>query len=99
MTALISDDVIIPAQLGEMIKRLSGGSPAEDERYQEYLDYVAGWVAGRAHKEYAKLVARDGLPQDPRVIALLCELAVMRALVSWHEIRDRQPPMPRICNL
>ena len=99
MSTTISNNVVIPALLEEMARKISDSSLAEDEQHKKYLEYVAGWIQGAAENEYKELLTRDGIPEDPRIVKLLCELAVMRAVVRWHEIRDRPPPMPSIANL
>ncbi len=96
MAATINDDTIIPALLAEMASKVADVSQTDNKRHQEYLSYVSGWVQGKAKDEYKELLKRDGLPEDPRIVKLLCELAIMRALVRWHEVRDRPPPMPTI---
>ena len=90
------ESFVAPNQLEVMAKKVANSDLANDPQQKEELDYIAGWVSGAAENEYRKLLKRDGLPRDPRVIKLLCELAVMRALIRWHEIRDRPPPMPSI---
>ncbi len=96
MTATINEGTVIPALLAEMSKKIVNPTQTDNGRNKEYLSYVAGWIQGAAEGEYKALLQRDGIPQDPRVVNLLCELAVMRALVRWHEVRDRPPPMPSI---
>lgn len=96
MATTIHEGTIIPALLGEMAKKITNPSQATNGRHAEHVAYVSGWIRGRSEEEYKDLVRRDGLPSDPRVVKLLCELAVTRALVRWHEVRDRPPPMPSI---
>lgn len=99
MSDSVSEKVLLPGLLEEMAKKISDSSLTEDEHHKDYLDYVAGWIVGAAGSEYESLLARDGIPEDPRAVKLLCELAVMRALVRWHEIKDVPLPMPSISNL
>ena len=96
MNATINDETIIPSLLGEMAGQVANAKGASNQKHADYLAYVAGWIRSVAEKEYKQLLARDGLPTDARVVKLLCELAVMRALVRWHEVRDKPPPMPSI---
>lgn len=92
-------DVVIPLQLKESVDKLMDGLIVPGDKYAERMAYIGGWILGGAKKHYRDLVQRDGLPEDPKVIRLLCEIAVLRALVEWHEVRDRPPPMPTIANL
>jgi hypothetical protein len=90
-------EVIVPPMLEDMCKRVSGADRADvSERERENLRYIGGWIFGAAQKEYGSLLEREGLPGNPAVIKLLCEIAALRGLVRWHEIRDRPPPMPSI---
>jgi hypothetical protein len=90
--------VVIPPQIEEMIERMMSALDIP-EQHEALMAYTSGWILGSAKKEYRLLVQRDGVPDDPRVIKLLCELALMRGLVKWHEIKDRPPPMPSIKNI
>lgn len=96
MGATESDGTIVPRLLGQMARTVVNPTQTNNRQHQQYLEYVAGWIEGRSEEEYKDLVRRDGLPSDTGVVKLLCELAIMRALVRWHEVRDRPPPMPTI---
>ena len=91
-------EVLVPPQLEEMVAKLF--LPLDvPEQHERRIAYDHGWIKGCASTEYAKLVQRDGIPSNPHVVKLLCELAIMRALVRWHEIRSQPPPMPSIRSL
>lgn len=95
-----SEVVLIPAQISELAQKIAGTQQFdEDDIRRDYLEYAAGWITGAAEREYRTLIAQGSFPDDARVVGLLCELAVMRGLVRWHEIKDRPPPMPSISNL
>jgi hypothetical protein len=87
-------DVLIPRQLKEMVNAMMNKLPdAEDD---PRLIYIGAWIGKGAEREYQDLVKRENLPSDPMVISLLCELAVARSLIAWHEVKDKPPPMPSI---
>ncbi|MDB5195111.1 MAG: hypothetical protein JWO84_295 [Parcubacteria group bacterium] len=90
---------LIPPQLEEMVDAIMNGLVVPGDRHATLMAYTGGWLRGRAREEYKELCERDGIPEDGRVVKLLCELALMRALVKWHEVRDRPPPMPTIDSL
>lgn len=91
-------EVIYPPLLREMIDRIMK-NPLEAGHHKSLTEYNGGWLLGAAEREYCSLLSREEVPPDPRVVRLLCEIAVLRALIGWHEVRDRPPPMPSIKDL
>lgn len=88
-------DVIIPQMLARMVNELIPQN-IENPRHAENLRYINGWIQGAAERNYRELIKRDGNPDDPRAIKLFCEIAMLRGLVEWHEIKDQPPPIPSI---
>lgn len=89
---------VIPPHIKSMVDRILEPMSV-NPRFGDYRDYLRGWLETRAEKEYEELIKRDSIPSDPLVVRLLCELAVARALVQWHEVRDEPPPKPSLSNL
>jgi hypothetical protein len=93
------DEVLIPATLGEMLEKVL--KPLEKASNEGWADYVRGWIRGRAEEEYKTLAVRERHRGSPvgQVTKLLCELAVARAIIRWHEVKDEPPPKPEIRSL
>ncbi len=87
-----------PPLIKELTYKLFAASTIHDG-YGDYLEYTRNWIYGAADRHYEALIKRDGIPRDQTVLKLLCELAVVRALAEWYEVREQTPPMPSIKQL
>ena len=90
-------DYIVPDLLRVMADNLVKEQiRAANGRDEERLQYIASWIYHTAVDIYRDILKRDGVNSDPFVIKLLCENAILRGLVKWHEIKDAPPSVPSL---
>lgn len=93
-------EVLIPPHLEEMVDKMFAAIPTPKNGGNERkLAYERGWIGEASRRYYRDLVRREGIPSDPLVVKLLCELALMRGLVEMHEVKSEPTPIPSIKDL